>query len=47
MSKRLQAQKPATDPEVKLRAVRKAAKYSFPTADIQQMLQEIERGYAQ
>ena len=41
------SQKPATDPEAKLKAVRKAAKYSFPTADIQQMSQEIERGYRQ
>jgi len=29
----------------KLRAVRKAAKLSYPTADIRQMLDEIERGY--
>jgi hypothetical protein len=33
------------DPERKLKAIRKAATYSFPTADIQQMLDEIERGY--
>jgi len=39
------ANRPATDPETKLKAVRKAANYSFPTADVEQMLQEIERGY--
>jgi hypothetical protein len=39
------ASRPATDPETKLKAVRHAAKYSFPTAGVQQMLSEIERGY--
>lgn len=33
------------DPERKLKAIRKAATYSFPTANIEQMLDEIERGY--
>jgi len=33
------------DPERKLKAIRKAAKLSYPTADIDQMLEEIERGY--
>lgn len=37
--------KPITDTETKLKAVRKAAGFVFPTADIQQMLNEIERGY--
>lgn len=37
--------KPATDAETKLKAVRRAAGYSFPTADIEQMLGEIEQGY--
>jgi hypothetical protein len=37
--------RPAIEPETKLKAVRRAAKYSFPTADIEQMLSEIERGY--
>ena len=32
------------DPETKLKAVRRGAQYSFPTADIEQMLSEIERG---
>jgi hypothetical protein len=39
------AGRPAVDPETKLKAVRRAVEYSFPTADIQQMLREIERGY--
>jgi elongation factor P hydroxylase len=38
-------QKPLNDPEVKLQAIRRAAEFSFPTADIEQMLSEIERGY--
>ena len=33
------------DPESKLRAIRSAAEYSFPTADIDQMLSEIAQGY--
>ena len=37
--------KPATDPETKLKAIRAAAQFAFPTADIHQMLDEIERGY--
>jgi len=36
---------PANDPEAKLKAVRKAAQFSFPAADIEQMLSEIEQGY--
>jgi hypothetical protein len=35
----------AIAPEVKLKAVRRAASYSFPTGDVEQMLSEIERGY--
>jgi len=35
----------AGDPQAKLKVLREAVKYSFPTADIDQMLQEIERGY--
>ena len=38
-------QNPATDVETKLKAVRRAAEYSFPAADIDQMLREIEQGY--
>jgi hypothetical protein len=37
--------RPVIDPETKLKAVRRGAKYSFPTADLEQMLSEIERGY--
>jgi hypothetical protein len=32
--------------ETKLRAVRAAARHELPTADIDQLLAEIERGYA-
>jgi len=39
------ASRPATEPETKLSAVRRAVEHSFPTADIDQMLREIERGY--
>ena len=35
----------AVHKEAKLKAVRKATEYAFPTADIEQMLAEIERGY--
>ena len=37
--------RPANEPEIKWKAVGRAAEYSFPTADIDQMLSEIERGY--
>ena len=33
------------EPARKLAAVRAAARHDFPTADIDQMLEEIERGY--
>ena len=39
------ASKSSSDPDTKLRAVRRGAELSFPTADIEQMLDEIERGY--
>ena len=39
------ASRPAIDPETKLKAVRRAVQYSFPTADVEQMLSEIDRGY--
>jgi hypothetical protein len=35
---------PVSDASAKLKAVRRAAEYSFPTSDIDQMLREIERG---
>lgn len=34
-----------SEPEARLKAVRRAAEYSFPTADVDQMLSEIEQGY--
>jgi len=37
---------PVTDTPKKLATIRSAAQHSFPTADIDQMLAEIERGYA-
>lgn len=37
--------KPVSDAETKLRAVRRAIAHSFPSAGIEQMLGEIERGY--
>jgi len=36
---------PHTRAEQKLRALERAVSYEFPTADIDQMLGEIERGY--
>ena len=36
---------PVNDPEMKLKAIRRGAELSFPSADIEQMLGEIERGY--
>lgn len=39
------ANRPKTDPEAKLKAIRRAAQYSFPTTDVEQMRKEIERGY--
>jgi hypothetical protein len=36
---------PRADPEKKLELVRRAARHAFPTAEIDQMLAEIERGY--
>jgi hypothetical protein len=42
-----QARRSSTDrdPARKLAAIRAAARHSFPTADIEQMLAEIESGY--
>jgi len=37
--------RPTSEPETKLKAVRRAVKYSFPTAEVEQMLREVERGY--
>lgn len=37
---------PEGDPQKKLAVVRVAARHSFPSADIDEMLAQIERGYA-
>ena len=37
--------RPVIDPETKLKSLRRAVRHSFPTADVEQMLSEIERGY--
>ena len=39
------AEEPAADPRRKLEALRAATAHSFPTADIDEMLAQIERGY--
>ena len=39
------ARPPVSDPGAKLKAIRRAAEYSFPTGDMDGMLGEIERGY--
>ncbi len=36
---------PVREAHAKLKAIRKAAEYSFPTADIKEILGQIERGY--
>ncbi len=38
-------QEPEVDGGKKLKVVRAAARHSFPTADVDQMLAEIEQGY--
>jgi hypothetical protein len=37
---------PESDPARKLAAIRGATRHAFPTADIDRMLEDIERGYA-
>jgi hypothetical protein len=37
---------PRSDLDEKVRAIRTAARYDFPTADIHEMLEQIEGGYA-
>ena len=39
------ATRPVIDSETKLKVLRRAMQYSFPTTDIEQMLNEIERGF--
>lgn len=41
----IRRQQPTHDTARKLAAVREAMQYSFPTADIEQMNEEIEAGY--
>jgi hypothetical protein len=36
--------RPLHDPDKKLKAIRRGAEFSFPTADIEQMNREIEQG---
>jgi hypothetical protein len=38
-------QRPAPDVNKKLAAIKAATRHSYPTADIDQMLAEIEQGY--
>ncbi|MBI2900155.1 MAG: antitoxin [Planctomycetes bacterium] len=38
---------PSSEPERKIARIRAAARLSFPTADIERMLTEIESGYLQ
>ncbi len=38
-------QRPVSEPEKKLKAIRRAVTHSFPTGDIGQMLDEISKGY--
>ena len=40
-----QRNEPRGDPKKKLAAISRAAEFTFPTGDIDQMLAEIERGY--
>ena len=43
--RRARREEPMTDSQQKIALVREAARGSYPTADIDQMLSEIERGY--
>jgi transposase-like protein len=43
--RRARRDEPAGDPGRKLAVVREAAQHAYPTAGIEQMLAEIERGY--
>ena len=38
-------QRPSSDAAAKLKAIRRGTEFSFPTAEIEQMNREIERGY--
>ncbi len=43
--RRARMQEPTASVETKLSALRQAVSHSYPTADIDEMLAEIERGY--
>jgi hypothetical protein len=43
--RKAQRKEAPSDPKRKLAAVRRAAEHSFPTAGIERMLAEIDRGY--
>ena len=45
--RRARRQEPTADTAKKLTVIRVAARYDFPTADIEQMLMEIEKGYVE
>jgi transposase-like protein len=45
--RRARQDEPSGDPRRKLAVVREAARGDYPTADIDRMLAEIERGYLQ
>ncbi|HVZ72387.1 MAG TPA: CopG family transcriptional regulator [Polyangia bacterium] len=45
--RRAQRAQPRTDVKKKLAVVRAAVDHAFPTADIDQMIAEIERGYVE
>lgn len=40
------SEEPGTDPDRKLQVLRAATAHSFPTADIDEMLEQIEQGYS-
>ncbi len=40
-------EEPLSDRDAKLKAIRAAARSAFPTADVDQMLAEISRGYGE
>lgn len=44
--RRARSEEPATDVGAKLEVVRSAARHDYPTADVPQMLREIQAGYA-
>jgi hypothetical protein len=41
----VESRRPARNPAAKLASIREGVQYSFPTANIEEMNREIERGY--